>query len=738
MPRIQVRAPFNGGEQLSPTISPQRLPAGVAPPTKDNSLFSLADALSDFNPEIRGLLREEQAKRQDEAVTLGELKAAELSSKERMDAINGQLKTFTDDGTISPARLPYFQRGFNRRAGRELALSEFAGALDTRLADASKLSERADPETVITETLKDFRSRLPSGDIYAQQGFDQQAQRLADNFRQKAAATYTQNYEETGRLRIANEASDILTQLAHADADEKDAVRSQFRQFFDSVKADELPKQQVAPFVVERAVAPLVRDLAGRGQFDDAEDVLEEMETFDITGQGGLLGATAAGRSAFAVLRNQIAEAKRTADDPGEVFAKKAKDAQLRGTSAAKAAVVELGTERLTYAKRDTLAEQFRAANKDNPDAVFAYQNFLDDYIRQGPRPDDETTVAGVSRLLDTTNTERLSQAADTLAEASRAGLISPATELKLEKEIGKRRALFGLITDEDLRAADRTIYRAEPGYDDASRPVVIPAFASAADYISEKLTPAQRIQHRQGVVLFFRDRLAEKLRSGGFNTTEEAQAALPKLNAEALTDAIAYADKLTATFLPKADAATGAKAAPPQGGSKPGSKQAQATPQLDPLKGVVTAAPTASTSNERNRAAFISFFAEPFQGSGADWKVSDAALSGQIGKLTSNPGDGPLTPMRPTTKEEDAEAISRLRPVILYRSVEDSYYSLVKYRARGSDGGDPNYIKRLREFALNLKTYGGTEYLTAEQLTQLGLKPEAFANVGTKAGLIK
>jgi hypothetical protein len=698
----------------------------------------LADALSDFNPEIRGLLREEQAKRQDEAVTLGELKAAELSSKERMDAINGQLKTYTDDGTISPARLPYFQRGFNRRAGRELALSEFAGALDARLADASKLSERADPEAVITETLKEFRSRLPSGDIYAQQGFDQQAQRLADNFRQKAAATYSQNYEETGRLRIANEASDILTQLAHADADEKDAVRSQFRLFFDSVKADELPKQQVAPFVVERAVAPLVRDLASRGQFDDAEDVLEEMETFDITGQGGLLGATAAGRSAFAVLRDQIAEAKRTADDPAEVFAKKAKDAQLRGTGAAKAAVVELGAERLTYAKRDTLAEQFRAANKDNPEAVFAYQNFLDDYIRQGPRPDDETTVAGVSRLLDTTNTERLSQAADTLAEASRAGLISPAKELKLEKEIEKRRALFGLLTEEDAANAERAIYRAEAGFDDTLNRVLIPSFSSAKNYLSESLTPQQRLQHRQGTMQFYRDALAAKLRTGDFPSVEEARAALPKLRAEALSETVIYADKVTDSLLPKENTPTGAKAAPPQGGSKPGEKKAQATPPPDPVKGTLTTEPTEATAAQwpdRNRAALLSFFAEPFQGSGADWRVSDAALEGQINKLTQDKGS---FFQRRTTDAEDAAAKERLRPVLIYRSVKDSYSSLVKYRARGSDEGDPNYIKRLREFALNLKTYVGTEYLTAEQLTQLGLKPEAFTNVGTKAGLIK
>ena len=733
MPRIQVQDPFNGGASLRPTISPRQDPAGVAPPAKDNSLFALADALSEFNPELRGMLKDEQAKAQADALTLGDLKAAELSAKGRMDAINGQLKTFTDDGTISPARLPYFQRGFNRRAGRELALSEFAGALDARLADASKLSERADPETVITETLKDFRSRLPSGDIYAQEGFDQQAQRLADNFRQKAAATYTQNYEETGRLRIANEASDILSKLAHADTDEKDAVRSQFRQFFDSVKADELPKQQVAPFVVERAIAPLVRDLASRGQFDDAEDVLEEMETFDVTGQGGLLGATAAGRSAFAVLRNQIAEAKRTADDPSEVFAKKSKDAQLRGTSAAKTAVVELGAERLTYAKRDTLAEQFRTTNKDNPEAVFAYQNFLDDYIRQGPRPDDETTVAGVSRLLDTTNTERLSQAAETLAGASRAGLISPATELKLEKEIEKRRALSGLLTDEDAVTAERAIYRAEVGLDDTANRVLLPAFTSAKDYLSESLTPQQRLKHRQGVMQFYRDTLGAKLRGGSFSSVEDARAELPELRTEALTESIAYADKVTAALIPpKPEEKKPAAPAP---------KPVQPKP-ADLLKGTLDVAPTEATARgqwaDRNRAAFLAFFAEPFQGSGADWKVSDAALSGQIGKLTSNPGDGPLTPLRPTTQTENAEAIARLRPVILYRSVKDSYYSLVKYRERGSDGGDPNYIKRLREFVLNLKTYGGTEYLKAEQLTQLGLKPEAFTNVGTKSGLIK
>ena len=730
MPRVQVQDPFKNTPSLRPTINPQRLPAGVAAPARDNSLMDLAGALSEFNPELRGMIREQQAKAQSDAITQGELKAAELDAQGRMDAINGKLKAYVDDGTIPASQLPYFQRGFNRRTGRELALTGFQSALDDRFKEATAVGGRVDPDAILSEVSKQFREQLPAGDVYAAQGFDAMAAQVSQSFRERANATYQKNYEQAGIDKIANQGVDLLQQHVLADPDTKDATLETFRTYFNDLKATELPKAQTAPFMVKNVVSPMVDDLVARGDFDGADELIESVEGLDVTGQGGLLGNLATTKGELAQMKLSIAERRRRADDPSETYTKKVNAAYFRGTADAKVKLVELGDAVLDPATKKKLVADYAEANKDNPWAVSTYTDYLDKTMREGMTQDTPTAVANVSRMMESTNPAQLASAREALSEMAKAGQISPITELKLEGEIRKREALFGLITEEDARYAERQLYNAERE-DFTSK--ALPVFATGTDYLSEALTPADRLTHRQAVMDFYRETLAGKLRDGAFASTEVAQAALPKLRAESVKEAAAYADTMTKAFLPIGEAKP-ANAAPPSAG-KPTNGTDKA-PQLDPLKGVVAvAAEPKSNDPDRNRAAFLSFFAEPFGGSGAEWRVSDAALEGQIGKLTQDKGS---FFMRPTSKEENEEAKARLKPVLIYRSVKDSYYGLIKYRERGSDLGDPNYIKRLRELATNLQTYGGAEYLTPEQLTSIGLNPAAFPVAGTKAGLIK
>ncbi len=740
--RVQVQEPLSNTPSLSPVSRPIGVGAGARPAARlqDSGIYQLADALGEWQPVLRQMIADKRAEEQKSALTQGELKAAELSAQERMSALNGKLKQFVDDGTVSKAQLPFFQTGFARRTGRDLALTELQPALDEAYKSTTTVNGRVDPEQVINDTLKSFRDRLPQGDIYAAEGFDEVAGQIAQNFRQRSNSDYRKNYEVAAETKIANEGIDLLQQhVLSDDIDGKPKTLDAFRAYFTNLKETELPKAETAPFVVKNVVSPMVEDLVARGDFDGAEELVETMEQFDVTGQGGLLGNMSATKGALAQMKLQIAERRRGADEYND-FAKKDRMETLTGSRDAKALLVELGDAPLSaVVKRQKLAE-YREANKDKPSAVAAFADYLDEAYRKGVPEDDAETVVNISRLSESTDPTVLDSALAAIETADSARTLSPATKLKLEDRINKSRALVGLIAEEDVRLAERTIYRTE--IDDYTGKI-IPAFSSGSLYSQDPenpngggLTGEQRLAHRQSTMQFYRDTLATKLRAGAFPNLEAAQAALPQLRAQSLTEAIDFADKLTASFLPKpTEAQPGA--APTKPGQKPQKAEGGKPNTPDPLQGVVSATPTPDkATNDRRRAAFLSFFSEPT--TGGKWNVSDAALSGQIPILTSDPGDGPLTPLRRTTTAEDKANMEAIKPVLIYKAVKTDYLGLRKYRERGSDLGDPNYIKRLREFATNLKTYGGAEYLSPEQMTDLGLNPAAFPTVGTKAELIK
>ncbi len=720
MARKQVQNPLQGGPNIQVTGRPPSVPGSArpAPRIQDNGLMQLAESLSAYQPVLRELIAQKQAEEKEAAVSLGELKAAELSAEQRMAEINSKFKTFVDNGTVPKSMLPFFQTGFSRRTGRELALTELQAALDEGYKATVAVEGRVDPDKFVTDTLKTLREKLPETDIYAHKGFDEVAQQITQNFRNRSNAEYRKNYENAALTKIANEGIDRLQLYVTADIDEKGAALANFRDFFTNLKETELPKSEVAPFIVKNAVSPMVDDLIAREDFDGAEELVEEMERFDVTGEGGLLGNMSTTKGVLAQMKLHISEQRRRADDPDEAFRKKVNAAYFKADADTRLVLADLGDQKLTPALKNQLLQDYQEKNADNPWAVSKFAENLDKAYRDGITQDDPQTFLNIARLAESLRPADLERAASLLETAG--NNLSPTSIRKLEEQITRSRTLFGLITDEDARLAERTIYRAEA--DDISQQV-LPAFSTAEGYLSESFTRPMRLYHRQQVMQYYRDTLATLLRSEGFPTVEDAKAALPKLRAQAIQGALSYADQLTTSLLPK-EAPQSAQPAQPSSASKTpnnAQKNPKDTSAPDPLGNAITAKETASNDNSRNRAAFLDFFKG---GVSPRWKVSDADLWGQFAL------DMP--------KEKKLERISQMRPALIYKSVKEDYYSLLKSRERGSDTGDPRYIKMLRDFALNLKTYGGAEYLTPEQLSDLGINPEAFPSAGTKPGLIR
>lgn len=734
------------------------LEAGVERPAdpRQDPMLQLAGALSSFNPELRGMLREQVAKQQDAAVTSGDLKAAELDAAKRMSEINSNFKTYVDDGTVPKSMLPFFQIGFNKRTGRELALTKYQSALDDRYKESTVVDGRVDPEQILAETTKSFREQLPN-DLYAHQGFEAVASQVAQSFRERSNNEYRQNYEKAAETRIANEGVDRLQAMVLSDPDERETHLSEFRNYFNNLKNTELPKTHTAPFIVKNVVDPLVSDLVARGDFDGAEELVHQMEKFDVTGQGGLLGNMATTKGELAQMKLQIAERRRRADDPSESFQKKVTASYFRGTADAKVAVVNLGDATLDPATKQKLISDYKEQNAKDPHAVSSFQDYLDRAQREGVKEDTPSAVANVARLANTLELSQLTEAEETLKRYSTSGQLSPASELKWEGEISKRRNLLGLITDEELQRTERQIYMSER--DDISRQV-LPIFASADGYLSEALTREQRLDHRQSTMQFYREALAGRLRSDSFKTIDEAVAAMPQLRADALKETIAYADRLTANYVKSEEQkqkVVEKKAqlegkAPPSKPKSQGQLGSQATGEFfnnmekklggPPTRNsevnlaeAVSVLPTDDPgNNDRRRAAFVSFFTELVKGP-YTFATIDNISRGSVPEWFKDPNKAGLE-----FKSEDAikQEVQARKTIATYHSVRSDYYDLRKFRERTTDAGDPNYIKRLREYAQNLKTYGGAEWLSKQQMADLGLNPDAFPTVGLHAGVIE
>lgn len=296
MPRKQTPSPLeNAAPALSPTARPLAINVGATPLPHRSPLMELADSFHGFDSELRGMLRDAAAREDRDAMALGELEAQKQNAAARMREIETALKTAVDAGQVSHVRLPAFERGFRSRVGRDLAQSVFQEKLTQRLPEAMRVEGRTDPEKIVADTYAEVSKGIHPDDFYARASFDDVAQGVIAGFRQRAAEGYTAEFKRAAETRIADEGSEIVFQLAAANAEDAPALRQSVKDHLDRIRT-ELPKSEVNAFFVNNVVAPAVAQLLTESKTDEARSLLQELEFVDVTGNGGMLAQTAAAR----------------------------------------------------------------------------------------------------------------------------------------------------------------------------------------------------------------------------------------------------------------------------------------------------------------------------------------------------------------------------------------------------------------------------------------------------------
>lgn len=140
MSRTIIDNPLQGAAPtLQPTSRPYAVPIG-ATQAKRSPLADLGKAFESFNPTLTDMLRTRAAQEDQDAESLGVLKAQELSAAGRLNEVETTLKSMIDSGALPAFRGPAFERGLRARVGSELAKTGFQEDLMSQLADASRVS----------------------------------------------------------------------------------------------------------------------------------------------------------------------------------------------------------------------------------------------------------------------------------------------------------------------------------------------------------------------------------------------------------------------------------------------------------------------------------------------------------------------------------------------------------------------------------------------------------------------
>ncbi|EIP99504.1 hypothetical protein OpiT1DRAFT_04022 [Opitutaceae bacterium TAV1] len=478
-------------------------------------IFQLANALGDIVPELLPLIREKAAREKQDALTFNDLKAAREDSQTKLNALNGALKQHLDDGTLPRSRLPYAVIGYSRRSGQDIAADKLPELYEARLADATSPDSTFDPDAVIHQVNEEIRSLLPQDNIYALQGFQQEADRQAERFRQRASAMHEQKFAEAQEARIGTRLESFADAYAYADPDEREGVATQAHQFISTIKEQEIPRHRIAPLVASKALEA-VRDILSSDPTatDRAERVLSLYHDYDLTGQGGLLGKTAAARSYFIAARQAIHEADQQADTIDRKRVDQNRIDRQLGVDAGHATRAEHGDKPFTKADRDEYVKRFAESPEGrNPQKLDAYREFLDKTLSdsKASKADDNDTLATALRMVRTIDPAALDEAQDFIRQAeARGDLLGLTVAQRLEPEMMKARALSGVY---DARWRSITAARLYGGTGDEDSPdSLTPAFPSVVEPGDLDLSQDEWRKHRSQVLDFFDREVREQL----------------------------------------------------------------------------------------------------------------------------------------------------------------------------------------------------------------------------------
>ena len=547
MARKQVRDPLQGREpSVQPTSQPRlSVPRGAAtPPPRTNALARLGKALEEINPEVSQALFQRHERLEKEAAGVGAAVAEELGASAEMEEIQAELKRRVDEGELDRGWLPVAEQNAGKRLAFNRAQKITAEDLYSRFDEVSRLHNRTDPETVISEVRERGLESIPD-DPEAREVFLSTFSRQSNAFFQEATKQFIENQKKHQDATRAETLDDYLTAVSASDTTQSRQEQIQrVGDFIETHYKPEMNKRQVAETVATDA-APLIRDLISEGETDEAEEIMNVIEDYDLTGNGGKLGKVSGARNVLTNLRNELLS---RSDDSYQQMAKERRRQEAVATEAFRSDVVNLEGP-LTEREKDRLVSEFAQNHEDEPHARFLYEKQLDQEIQQGNTTDQEVFTE-IKRSITQLDTD---DAKDKLETASQQGLLSAQDQFDLEQSIAEVETLSPVVRPELRDQAQQSIYQGakESAFNPETGSTVTrrtPVFESTGEF--QALDSDLQFEHRQEVLDFFMQEVRNGVRETG--SLQEAQANLPRIRNEAKQAAIKYADKVTQQLLDK------------------------------------------------------------------------------------------------------------------------------------------------------------------------------------------
>lgn len=288
MPRKNLNNPTEDGPQLRPTVRGYQYRPAVQGPTPPRVSNQTLRSLANFSSTLTRFLDNKHGRDEDEAERIARLEYEKADANQKKLLINGELKKYVEDGTLSKAQLPLFKERVEFLHGEELVDTAYSDAVWKQLANV-KTSDEVEQilaeawETTTKDVNLDQTSRFYEGFINRKDQVDQQ-------FRTAARRKILQEEEAEGDRVLANKGADVVGLLVNtATTQDRAAAITKLDQYVNLLRQTR-SNGEVAVFLTNKLLTAQVDTLLASEDFDEARDLIETFENYKIDGSNGVLG----------------------------------------------------------------------------------------------------------------------------------------------------------------------------------------------------------------------------------------------------------------------------------------------------------------------------------------------------------------------------------------------------------------------------------------------------------------
>ena len=312
MPRREIKNPLVGATpQLAHGVtSRNRITTRAEGAIYNSGTAGTARALARMSGTILQVYDKHQQDKIAEAPDMARVEFERMDSAQRMDIINGDMKRFVEDGTISRAQLPKFQETMHFLKG-----AEEGEAFESEMFGRIKEVPQGGPDAIDTIVEEIRKAKLegapvdPSSPYY--RGLLDAADRAENNFRSAGNRAILSYQEKEGDRLMDNQLNTSLNSIATAHTPE--ALGEAKRQFTDTmtVFSQTHPNKDVTANFLPVAES-MIKNLIATDQFDEADTLMETLKEHKL-GDGGTFGKVGTVASSFNILEGRLAQAQAVA-----------------------------------------------------------------------------------------------------------------------------------------------------------------------------------------------------------------------------------------------------------------------------------------------------------------------------------------------------------------------------------------------------------------------------------------